>query len=37
MRHVGAKNTMKGDKLTSVAIAERPKVRGCKLKMSAMD
>ncbi|KAK9951314.1 hypothetical protein M0R45_006768 [Rubus argutus] len=36
-RPVGAKNKVKGDKLASVAIAERPKVRGRKLKMGAMD
>lgn len=36
-RPVGAKNKVKGDKLASVAVADRPKVRGRKLKIVTMD
>lgn len=36
-RPVGAKNKVKGDKLASIAIVERSKVRGHKLKIGAMD
>ncbi|KAK9925102.1 hypothetical protein M0R45_033443 [Rubus argutus] len=36
-RPVGAKNRLKGDMIASVAIVERPKIRGRKLKMVAMD
>lgn len=36
-RPVGAKNRLKGDLIASIAIAERPKIRGRKLKMVAID
>lgn len=36
-RPVGAKNKVKGDKLSSVAIVERSKVREHKLKIGATD
>ena len=34
---MGAKNKVMDDKLTSVAVANRPKARGRKLKIIAMD